>query len=195
DFGQKKSDLLDALSQLALDEQLVKNYEALDRSGVGRPVDLLQARRNAEQSRIAARRAENSLRTAGMTEAEIDALRKELLALGKGPDAPRPEGHKDWARIEIRARFPGTLVEKHTNPGDLIDTSTELFKVADMRRLRVLANVREEDLPALLAKKLPIPWTVRLGAEPDAKPLPGEIVHVSEIVDPIQHTALAMGYV
>jgi cobalt-zinc-cadmium efflux system membrane fusion protein len=196
DFGQKKSDLLDALSQLALDEELVKNYEALDRSGAVRPADLLQARRNAEQSRIAARRAENSLRTAGMSEGEIAALRKELLALSKGgPGAERPEGHKDWARIEIRAHFAGTLVEKNVNPGDLVDTSTELFKIEDMRRLQVLANVREEDLPALLAEGLPLPWTVRLGADPNAKPLPGEIVHISPTVDPTQHTALAMGYV
>jgi len=196
DFGQKKSDLLDALSQLALDEQLVKNYEALDRSGAGRPADLLQARRNAEQSRIAVRRAENSLRTAGMSEGEIAALRKELLALSKGePGAERPEGHKEWARIEIRAPFAGTLVEKNVNRGDLVDTSTELFKVEDMRRLQVLANVREEDLPALLARGLPLPWTVRLGADPYARPLPGKIVHISPTVDPIQHSALAMGYV
>ena len=196
DFGQKKSDLVDALSQLAADEAFLKRYDTLDRSGLIPEFTILQQRRNAEQSRIMVQRAENSLRTAKMTDEEIKALEDKLKDIAAKPLTPQDRSKLEgWARVEVKAPFDGWIVEKNQNPGDIIDTSTDLFKIVDLRRMMVWANVREEDLPTLLDKKLPIPWEVHLPNDPNAKPLAGQIVYVTPQIDPTQHVALAMGYV
>src|SRR5205807_5417085 len=127
-----------------------------------------------------------------MTNEEIEQLEQEFRELAAKPLSSKERGHpEDWARVDIRAPFSGTIVEKSLSLGYIVDTATDLFKIADMRRLMVWANVREEDLPKLLEKKLPIKWTVRLANDPNGTPLPGEIVHISPIIDPTQHTALA----
>ena len=80
--------------------------------------------------------------------------------------------------------------------GDLIDTSTDLFKVADLSRLRVTAHAYEEDLPALDA--LPAgqrAWSIVVNSEPGVVLRPGSFDQIGSIIDPNQHTALVMGWV
>src|SRR5207245_1549673 len=126
DFGQKKSDLVDALSMLTANEEFLKRYDDLDKRGLAPVFTILNQRRDTEKSRIDVKSAENRLRTAKMTDEEIQALEREL--------------------VEV-------------------------------------------------SKKLPTEWPVRVSSDPNGTPLPGEIVHISPIIDPAQHTALALGYV
>ena len=49
----------------------------------------------------------------------------------------------------MRAPFAGVVLEKNITTGDIVDTNLDLFKVADLDRLGVMADVYEEDLPAL----------------------------------------------
>jgi cobalt-zinc-cadmium efflux system membrane fusion protein len=195
DYGQKKSDLIDALVMLAGQDEALKFYEALDKSGSTPPMMVLQQRIATEQARNTAQRAENALRTAGVNNAEIEQLKKQARDITKPLDRAKLVQDDNWQRLEIRANKAGTIIEKNNNPTDVIDPTVELFKIADLNRLTVWANVREEDLPFLLQKDLPIPWTVMLGNDPNGKPLPGQIEHISAGIDPTQHTALAMGYV
>src|SRR5262249_40050398 len=99
-----------------------------------------------------------------------------------------------WARVEVRSPQDGVILEKNVAQGDLVDTVTDLFKVADLSRLIFWAHAYEEDLPILQALPRGSPWTVRLPSRP-GEPSRGELERVGEVIDPNQHTALVCGRV
>jgi cobalt-zinc-cadmium efflux system membrane fusion protein len=88
------------------------------------------------------------------------------------------------------------IVEKNVSVGDIIDTTADLFKIANVDSLTVWANAYEENLPGLLdlppAKRL---WSVRLNADPSMTPLAGRIEKIGYVSDPTQHTVMVMGEV
>ena len=100
-----------------------------------------------------------------------------------------------WAEVEVRSPIDGVILEKNIVAGDIVDTTLDLFKIADMNVLGVMANVYEEDLPKLEAL---VPaerrWSVQLKSQPDASPIDGTFDLIGSIVDPNQHTAAVMGW-
>ena len=87
-------------------------------------------------------------------------------------------------------------MEKNITVGDVVDTQLDLFKIADLTRLDVLAHAYEEDLPLL--EDLPPHerhWHIYLKSNPEGKPLSGSFNQIGNIIDPTQHTALVMGWV
>ena len=194
DLGEKKSEYVDALSQLKLDQETLKRYEDLYREGAIPEGTLRQQRRAVETGLVAANRAEQTLRVWRLTDQEIQELKDEAERIRQRGGKRDPEKERNWARVEVRAPFGGVLVEKNVTLGDLVDTSTVLFQVANLDVLAVYAFAYEEDLPALRA--LPSDerrWTVRITSDPTQPPLPGTIDTISSVVDPTQHTALVSG--
>ena len=142
-----------------LDEQLFKN-DAI-------------ARRDVEQAQIDAQAAEadreaalQQLRSLGVDESTIDALRsnKSVGALSGA----------------IRAPIAGTVVEKLINPGQLLQAgSTPAFTIADLSTMWVEASVFERDLAM-----------VRVGDGADVTtgasttPIRGRVAYIAAEVDP-----------
>ena len=92
--------------------------------------------------------------------------------------------------------FDGVIVERNVARGDLIDTSTDLFKIADLSRLRVVAHAYEEDIPALDALKGgQRAWSIAVGSGPSEVAGAGTFDQIGSLIDPNQHTALVMGWV
>jgi cobalt-zinc-cadmium efflux system membrane fusion protein len=208
DLGEKKSEFVDNLSQLRLDEEILERQRKA--ADVIPERTRLETERRVASDRIAVARAERTLRSWRLSEGEIKALRAEADRLyrrqsesGKVPDVPDPsqeERERKWAQVEVRAPFGGTILERNIAVGDIVDPGTDLFKIADLRQMSVWAHVYEEDLPALTAlaaARLPKPlhWTIRLKADPQAAPLEGIIDKIGDIIDPTQHTALVTGMV
>ena len=196
DLGEKKSEFADALSQLHFDqEQLLKLSDAA-REGAVSDVKLRQQERNVEADLTAVARAERTLRVWRLTEGEIDAVRQEAERIRARKGRRDPEIEKKWARVEVRSPLDGVVVEKNVTVGDIIDTTTDLFKIANVDSLTVWANAYEENLPALL--DLPpdkMHWTVRVNADPAMEPLTGRIDKIGYVTDPAQHTVMVMGRV
>ena len=127
---------------------------------------------------------------------EIDHVRAEAdrLSPEKAPD--REEMVAQWAKLEVLSPLDGTVIERNVALGDLVDTNIDLFKIADLSRLRVVAHAYEEDLPSLDALKADRrAWSVAIGSGPDAATRQGRFDRVGCIIDPNQHTALVMGWV
>jgi cobalt-zinc-cadmium efflux system membrane fusion protein len=203
DLGLTKSNLLDALSKLRLDEDTLQKYEALYQKAALPERSLREARRNVESDRIAANAAELTLRSWRLTSEEIQEIRKEADRLADriahGEKVENLEDQwKNWARVEVRAPFDGTILEKNLALGALVDTTTNLFIIGDLTHLSVWANVYEEELPTLLKLKRdlgqPIPWTIRLKADPKIV-MQGTIREIRPLIDPTQHAALVKGAV
>jgi cobalt-zinc-cadmium efflux system membrane fusion protein len=196
DLGTKKNDLVDALTQLRLDQQQLKRVEDAYRKGAQSDVQLDQARHNVETSlnRVAA--VEATLRTWRVPKEEIDTVKEEAQRIAERKGKRDPEKEETWPRVEMRAPFDGVIVEKTVGLHSYVDTSADLFKIANLEKLSVYANAYEEDLPALQAlKPEQRRWQIRLQSDPNAKPLPGTIDVIGYTIDPTQHTALIIGQV
>jgi cobalt-zinc-cadmium efflux system membrane fusion protein len=194
DLGEKKSELMDALSQLRTDQEQLAALEELARKGAIPETSLRQARRNVEADLNASVRAERTLRVWRVPDDEIQAVKNEAARVFQSRGRRDPDKEKNWARVEVRAPFEGIVVEKNLAVGDLIDTTADLFKIANLDSLTVWAQAYEEDLAALQA--LPEEdrlWTVRLSADPEAGAWRERIEKIGYVVDPSQHTAMVMG--
>lgn len=195
ELGEKKSEYVDALSRLRMERETLTRLEKLFKDEAIPERNLREARRNVEAAEIAVVRVERTLQSWRLTDEEIAGVRTEAEQMRARPGARDKARERTWARLEVRAPFAGTVVEKNVALGDIVETTTDLFKVADLRRLSVWAHVYEEDLPPLLKLPMPIRWTIRLKSEPAAEPLSGTVEEIGDIIDPSQHTALVMGYV
>jgi cobalt-zinc-cadmium efflux system membrane fusion protein len=137
-----------------------------------------------------------------LTEAEIDMIGAEAEKIHRVADkdahvhsAADLAVDKSWAEIEVRSPMDGVILEKNIVAGDIVDTELDLFQVADLSVLGVMANVYEEDLPALEGlAETERNWLVELKSQPTAAAIPGKFSLISNIVDPNQHTAAVMGW-
>jgi cobalt-zinc-cadmium efflux system membrane fusion protein len=197
DLGNKKNDLFDALSQLRLDEDVLKRAEAYKFDVP--EVFLLNAQRNVQADINAVSRAENTLKTWAIPEEEIQAVRDEVKNYTSDKDrrAHEKDRLKQWARVELKAPVDGFIIEQNVALHEtIVDNTTNLFQIAKVDSLIVLAAVPEDDLPALQDLKNrtqnPIAWKVRtVGAEPIA----GLVDDIGYLIDPNQHTAIVRGHI
>jgi cobalt-zinc-cadmium efflux system membrane fusion protein len=216
DLGEKKSDLVDALFKQWTDEETLKSYQELAKTGDVPEFNLRAARAAVASDRNASEKAEQTLRVWRVPETEIDDVRQEAKQVFDRKGVRDKAKETNWARVEVEAPITGAVVEKNRAiKGAIIDTSSDLFKLADLTRLVVWGYAYEEDLPDL--RKLrndyfpkPVPWTViataerrRNGADKAVSPgesgrEPGQVASagmesIGPIIDPNQHTALVIG--
>jgi cobalt-zinc-cadmium efflux system membrane fusion protein len=215
DVGSKKNDLLDALTQLELDQQILDNAEKHE-AAVPR-VFMLAAERAVQTDRNQVDRALHNLEAWDIPQDEIDALRAEAKkqaadknawkktregawATGGEPapaDKIDPNKNKEnpWGRVTLRAPFDGVIVERNVHVDEMVvDNTVNLFQIAQVKKLLVVANCPEDQLPTIEAMpSIARHWTVStVGID---KPLPGAIDEVGYLIDPNQHTAVIKGYV
>jgi cobalt-zinc-cadmium efflux system membrane fusion protein len=198
--SQKKHDLFSALVQLKLDEEILKRAEGAAESVT--EVFLLTARRNVEADHNAVARALNSLKVWRIPEDEIAAVRQEAHdAAGKRkPDTEemRKARLERWAKVTLRSPCDGTIVERNISRHEVVaDGTVKLFRIANLDRLLVLANVSEEDLPSLQALTTSERrWTIAaVQPDPDRLRRHGIIDEIGYIIDPKQHTATVKGHI
>ena len=196
DLGEKKSDLIDALSQLRVDDDSLARISKAAAEGSVPERILRDTERKVEADRIAVSRAVRTLQSWRISKEEIDQVRAEAERLSREKTANREEMVAQWAKLEVLAPLDGTVIERNVALGELVDTTSDLFKVADLSRMGVLAYAYEEDLPTLDC--LPASqraWSVTVGSGGDAATRIGRFDQVGCIIDPNQHTALVMGWV
>jgi cobalt-zinc-cadmium efflux system membrane fusion protein len=195
DVGSKKNDLIDALVQLKLDEEVL---ERAQRSSHAIPeVFLLNAQRNVEGDHNNIARALNTLKVWGIPQEDIDAVYKEAEEISKRKGKRNPTKTDEWARVALRAPDDGVIVERNVSLHEMVvDNTINLFQIAKVERLTVLANAPEDDLPTLL--RLPAhlrTWVVRTVGTPAGEGIPGTIDDISYLIDVNQHNAVVKGHI
>ena len=196
ELGEKKSELIDALSQQRVDEETLDRLAQPAADGAIPDRTMSDAKRRVEADRVASARALRTLETWRVPKEDIDVLRQEAKRLSLGGGASREQRTQQWAKLELVAPLDGIVVQSNVVLGDLVDTSTDLFQIADLSRLQVLAHAYEEDLPAL--DEVPPgqhAWSISVGGGAEAITRLGKFDQVGCIIDPNQHTALMMGWV
>jgi cobalt-zinc-cadmium efflux system membrane fusion protein len=202
DVGNKKNDLIDAILQYKLDTQILNGATAKSESVPS--VYLWQFVKNVSGDISLIDRAVNTLRTWGIAEEEIQAVRDEADKIKPEDVRKRLKQHTKadfdrWARVEIKASDDGIILERNVSLHEaVVDNTTPLFQIAKLEpggfgpRLMVTANCPEDDLPKLDA--LPANqrrWKVTTVG---SAPIDGFIDDISLIIDPNQHTAVVKGH-
>jgi RNA polymerase sigma factor (sigma-70 family) len=217
DAAAKKNDLLDALVQLDLDQKILDRTE--ENAAAVPEVHKLAAVRAVQGDRAEINRALNNLKLWDIPQEEIDAVHAEAKKIaadkdawwktpegkwvhrdkqaGRGPIDPHKEAESQWGRVRLRAPFDGVVVERNVHVDEIvIDNMVNLFQIADLSRLLVIARCAENLLPTLESLgQNERRWTVHVpGAQPAAH-LTGSIEEIGYIIDPTHHTAMIKGYV
>jgi cobalt-zinc-cadmium efflux system membrane fusion protein len=207
DLGEKKSELVTSIIQYSVDQETYQRM--LEYKNVLPEQTIRDKGAVVAQDFSNVLRAERTLQVWRLSKEEIDAVKQEAQSIykrtreqllkGGDPLKTIDSGRaREWGNVEVRAPFDGTVLEKNTALGDMIqDVTVDLYKIADLRHLAVWAHAYEEDLPKLL--RLPVSqriWTVNVIA-PDAKEgeLKGAFTKIGDIIDPNQRTALVLGHV
>jgi cobalt-zinc-cadmium efflux system membrane fusion protein len=197
EVGQKKNELFDAVIQLKLDEMILERAEKA--AGAVPEVFILNAKKSVLSNLNTVTRTQNSLKIWGVTDSEIEAVRREAREAAEKAkpdiDEKRKLRMQEWLKVALRAPIDGIIVERNISVGELFaDGAVNLFQIANMDRLLVIANAHEEDLPSLeLLKPAERRWSVKPAG--GGEPVVGGIDEIGYLIDPKAHTAIVKGYV
>jgi cobalt-zinc-cadmium efflux system membrane fusion protein len=186
-------------------------------------VQLLNLWRNVQMDRNAIDRALHNLQVWNIPQEEIDALHEVAKKIGADKNAwyQTPEGRwakgekqktdgkidpdkyndNPWGKVTLVAPFEGIIVERNVVQHEIVqDPTTCLFQIADVKRMLVIANAPEDELPALNAlinSRNPEDrqWKVRTVGPAPITGLKGPIEEISYLIDPNMHTAVVKGYI
>jgi cobalt-zinc-cadmium efflux system membrane fusion protein len=150
EVGLKKMELIDTVVLLKFDEKI---RDLADKGGVP-DVLILNYQRNVEVDQSNVARALNTLKAWNIPKKDIDdclAVADEIIKR-RGKREHKEADLARWARVELRAPIDGIIVERNVIQHEIIDDKTvNLFQIANVDRLLVIANCPEENLPALAA--------------------------------------------
>lgn len=192
DIGQKKSELVDALSKLSLDETVLANLNKAP--GAIPPIKFDMVRRDVEADKIQVNSAMRTLRSWRLEEDEIDAVVQEAKQLHDAHQ--QTAAARSWSELPIRSPRTGVVLEKNVNVGEVVDTTDNLFKIADLTTIQVLAHVYEEDLPVLeQLKPEDRQWKIDLKSDPNDPPRPGTFELIGDVLDSVTRTGPVIGWI
>ena len=132
---------------------------------------------------VARATAESSIAS---TKAALTAARRKLLVLGMSNAAIDALSKKSdlSAVFSLNSPIDGIVVERNATIGASVDTNANLFKIIDISRVWIDANVFEKDLERV-RKGQDVRLTVT--AFPQAK-FSGRVIFVSSVVEPDSRT-------
>ncbi|HEV3438135.1 MAG TPA: sigma-70 family RNA polymerase sigma factor [Gemmata sp.] len=197
EIGKKKNELFDAAVQLKLDQMILER--AGQAAGAVTEVFLLNAKRNALTDLSAVTRAQDNLKTWGIPDDEIETVRKQAREVAENPKLDTEEQRKtrlkEWSKTALRSPIDGIIVERNLNTGEVVtDGKTNLFQIANVDQLLIIANVRGDDLPNLESlQAAERRWSIKAAGA--SRPIEGMIDEFSYLGNSKEYAAIAKGYV
>ncbi|MFH1998447.1 MAG: efflux RND transporter periplasmic adaptor subunit [Planctomycetota bacterium] len=140
---------------------------------------LKQAEAEASKQKARFTRQENMFKKDLISAEEFDAARTDLQAA----EAARKLAELELSHARVMSPFAGHIVTRSVDPGQMVNTNTSLFTVADMSRL--LARVH---VPAREFRNIKPGQPVTLTLDSNHEQLSGEIILVSPVIDPTSGT-------
>ncbi len=184
--GQVKSQLLQALVQRQLRKATAERLKAASVGGAIAGKTLIEAEAALQEAEIGFISARQSITNLGfeipngIEIADPHQVADDLRFLGI-PDSVvggLPTGTKTTNLIPIRAPYGGVIVVSEIVAGEVVDSSRNLFTVADPTRLWLLLNVRQED-----AKHVHLGLPVKFQADDGGDEVTGSVSWISPSVD------------
>jgi RND family efflux transporter MFP subunit len=110
-----------------------------------------------------------------------ESARRRLTVIGVSEEelVRLAEGHEPATLLPVRSPLNGTLLQGQLRPGEYVNVGAELFTVADLSRLWVIADVFEHDLSLVATGQI---GTVTVTPYPSEK-FKARLVTIYDIVD------------
>lgn len=119
-----------------------------------------------------------NLRTEDVAGLSIDRLTEEIRFLGLPESMQKDPGTTSANLLPILAPFDGVVVARDVVVGEVLDTTKPLFVVADISRMWLMLNVRQED-----AKYVSLGQPVRFASDSGGVRLTGQVTWISTTAD------------
>ncbi|MDX1960838.1 MAG: efflux RND transporter periplasmic adaptor subunit [Leptospiraceae bacterium] len=118
---------------------------------------------------------------------ELDTSQNSLLVFGlnEGEIKSLEEGKLPASELILRSPIAGTVTERKAVSGQAVNVDDNLFIVANLTRLWIILDVYEKDLYSVKLNAAAEVYT--LGERPES--VKAVVAHVSEVIDPLKHTA------
>ena len=153
EIGRAKSELLQAITQLRLKQESVRRLQPLAGDGAVPGKQLREADSALQEAQIRLLSAQQTLTNLGMRVdlAPLEPLNTEQIAeqiqfLGLLAELTAGlEKHSTSNLFPIRSPLDGVVVDCKVVPGESVDATSTIFSVADLSRMWLLLDVRQED--------------------------------------------------
>jgi membrane fusion protein, heavy metal efflux system len=165
ELGAAQSDYLKAKANFLAQG---KSYERAKKLLDGKAISLSEyQKREAEYMTVSAefKAAEDKLHLLGLSEEDVKRIGREHIINSK---------------VAVRAPFSGKIVERHATLGEVIEPATNLFTLADLSTLWVIADVPEKDIPVL---KTDLSVEIKVSPYPD-EIFKGSVTFIGDQIDP-----------
>lgn len=205
EIGENKNKLLTAYTAMNVARRTFERARTLFQKGVGTEQDQLEAQGAYETARadyvstreeIAFNLRPNFLRAErdfNVAHTEMRNSERSLHILGLSNEqtaalADRAaEVDDDISRNAMHSPITGVIVDRHLTRGELVDTQTRLYTIADLSDVWVMGRVYERDIRALREGQKA---TVRLDAFP-GQLVEGVVDYIGSQLDPATRTVEA----
>ena len=172
---QAQTDLVVKRTAQARAEALLK-LEAIAQQTVDqRRAEFLNAEASVASESARVNKVEEQLHRFGLSETDLDNLAVQ--------DAQA--GHRVASHNVLRAPFAGVVTKYDVARGELVDPQRDLFTIANLSTVWVLADLYEKDVAKVQAGATA---TVRADAYPD-RIFTGQLTYISDLIDPTTRTA------
>nr|MBI3614695.1 efflux RND transporter periplasmic adaptor subunit [Nitrospirota bacterium] len=169
DLGLAQSTYLKTAAKLHEGELVYERAKSLFEDKAISLAELQRREAEVKSVRAEAREARDRLRVLGMQETEIERLDRE---------------HTISAYVPVPAPFTGRVIARNLAKGEVVETHHELFTVADLSEVWVVANVPEKDVRFIHRNQA---VEIRLAAYPQ-EAFQGTITYVGDVLDPTTRT-------
>ena len=172
---QAQTDLVVKRTAQARAEALLK-LEAIAQQTVDqRRAEFLNAEASVASESARVNKVEEQLHRFGLSETDLDNLAVQ--------DAQG--GHRVASHNVLRAPFAGVVTKYDVARGELVDPQRDLFTIANLSTVWVLADLYEKDVAKVQTGATA---TVRADAYPD-RIFTGQLTYISDLIDPTTRTA------
>jgi multidrug efflux pump subunit AcrA (membrane-fusion protein) len=191
-IGVAKSAFVKAISEMRLKQTEDARLRPLAKIGAVSDRELREAVAAYEEARINLQAAEQALINLGFqvraedyADVNTDEIAERLRFLDLPPELTIGLDPKSTTSnlIPLRASLDGVIVDRHVVEGEVVDTTKMLFAVADISRLWLKLDVRQED-----ARYLAMGQTVLFRSTCDEEDVRGSINWISTAADDVTRT-------
>ncbi len=157
ELAEAKADYIGARERLSIAKAASDREKGLFEKGISPEQDYIDAQNRVREAEIDVRAAEQSLSALGVGAGELQKL------------VEKPGG--GLTRYEVYAPTSGRVLEKHVAVGEMVDSATELFLIADLSSVWINLNVSQKDLPLVTeGQQVRIRFSPTTGSEPLEQP-------------------------
>jgi cobalt-zinc-cadmium efflux system membrane fusion protein len=189
EIGKAKSEFLQAITQFRLKQTNVNRLRPLATDGTVPGRQLTEADSQLQEAQIQLLSTQQTLINLGLpvraeefAELSTDRIAERIQFLGLSPEmAANLSAETATSNLfPLRSPLDGVVVDCKVVPGEVVDTSTTIFGVADISRMWLMLDVRQEDAKYLVLGQ---PVLFRSGDSKSDPEIKGSLAWISTSAD------------